>query len=43
MAGQWLVPGGGLPTAAKTARDTIQIICKKDKKRFETIIYTKLL
>lgn len=36
MAGHWLVPGGGLPNAVKTARDTIQIICRKDKKGFKT-------
>ncbi len=36
MAGHWLVPGGGLPNAVKTARDVIQIICRKDRKRFKT-------
>jgi phytoene dehydrogenase-like protein len=34
MAGQWLVPGGGIPNALKTGRDVMQIICKKDRKKF---------
>jgi phytoene dehydrogenase-like protein len=34
MAGQWVNPGGGMPTAAMSGRQTIQIICKKDKKNF---------
>jgi phytoene dehydrogenase-like protein len=36
MAGQWVNPGGGMPTAAMSGRNTIQITCKKDKKRFIT-------
>jgi phytoene desaturase len=36
MAGQWVEPGGGLPTAAMSGRNVTQIICKKDKRRFET-------
>jgi phytoene dehydrogenase-like protein len=32
MAGQWVEPGGGVPTAAKSGRETIQLICKQDKK-----------
>jgi phytoene dehydrogenase-like protein len=36
MAGQWVNPGGGQPTAAMSGRHTIQIICKKDKKKFAT-------
>lgn len=36
MAGQWLTPGGGLPTALKAGRDTLQMICKKEKLRFST-------
>jgi len=34
MAGQWVEPGGGLPTAAMSGRNVIQIICKRDKKPF---------
>jgi phytoene dehydrogenase-like protein len=36
MAGQWVEPGGGLPTAAMSGRNVTQIICKKDKKPFIT-------
>lgn len=38
MIGQWVEPGGGLPTAALSARNLIQIICHKDKKHFITRI-----
>ncbi len=38
MAGQWVEPGGGLPTAALSGRNVIQIICKNDRKRFATTI-----
>jgi phytoene dehydrogenase-like protein len=34
MAGQWVEPGGGVPTAALSARDAIQFMCKGDKKSF---------
>ena len=36
MAGQWVEPGGGVPTAAMSGRNVIQIICKRDKKTFVT-------
>jgi phytoene dehydrogenase-like protein len=36
MAGQWVEPGGGLPTAAMSGRNVIQIICKKDNRPFVT-------
>jgi len=36
MIGQWVSPGGGLPAGLMTGRHVAQIICKKDKKRFET-------
>jgi len=36
MAGQWVEPGGGLPPAVMSGRHSIQILCKKDKKRFVT-------
>ena len=29
MAGQWVEPGGGVPTAAMSGRNVIQILCKK--------------
>ena len=34
MAGQWVNPGGGMPTAAMSGNHTIQMICKKDGKKF---------
>jgi phytoene dehydrogenase-like protein len=36
MAGQWVNPGGGMPTAAFSGSHTIQFICKKDHKKFIT-------
>jgi phytoene dehydrogenase-like protein len=36
MIGQWVEPGGGLPTALMSGRNVSQIICKKDKKEFKT-------
>jgi len=35
MAGQWVVLGS-MPTAVMSGRHTIQMICKKDKKKFVT-------
>ena len=36
MAGQWVNPGGGMPTAVMSGNHTIQMICKKDNKKFVT-------
>ncbi|MFW9829734.1 MAG: phytoene desaturase family protein [Candidatus Thorarchaeota archaeon] len=36
MAGQWVEPGGSIPTAVISGRNVIQIICKRDKKKFIT-------
>jgi phytoene dehydrogenase-like protein len=38
MAGQWVEPGGGVPTAAMSGRNVIQIICHQDKKPFVTSV-----
>jgi len=38
MAGQWVEPGGGVPTAAMSARGVVQKICKRGKKPFVTQI-----
>jgi phytoene dehydrogenase-like protein len=38
MAGQWVNPGGGIPGAVMSGRQTIQIVCDKDKKKFVTSI-----
>ncbi len=34
MAGQWVEPGGGMPAAAMSGRNVLQIICKQDNKQF---------
>jgi len=36
MAGQWVEPGGGVPTAAASGRRAIQTLCKRDGKPFVT-------
>ncbi|MFC2001027.1 FAD-dependent oxidoreductase [Chloroflexota bacterium] len=36
MAGQWVEPGGGLPSAMMSGRNVAQLICKQDKKKFTT-------
>jgi phytoene dehydrogenase-like protein len=38
MIGQWVSPGGGLPSGVITGRDVTQVICKKDQKEFKVII-----
>jgi len=36
MAGQWVEPGGSVPTAAMSGRNAIQLICHKDDSTFVT-------
>ncbi len=36
MAGQWISPGGGLPTALISGRGVAGLICKKGGKKFVT-------
>jgi phytoene dehydrogenase-like protein len=36
MIGQWVKPGGGLPPAAQSGREVIQIVCHRDKRPFST-------
>ena len=38
MAGQWVAPGGGLPSGIMTGRNVVQIICKRDGKKFVTTL-----
>jgi len=38
MVGQWVQPGGGLPSGAMTGRHITQMLCKRDRKRFATTI-----
>ncbi|MBI4303034.1 MAG: NAD(P)/FAD-dependent oxidoreductase [Chloroflexi bacterium] len=34
MIGQWVQPGGGLPSGAMTGRHVIQMLCRRDRKSF---------
>ena len=36
MCGQWVEPGGGLPTGLMSGRRLIKSICRKDKIKFRT-------
>ena len=36
MVGQWVSPGGGLPSGLMTGNHVIQILCKHDKRKFIT-------
>jgi len=41
MAGQWVHQGGGVSSAVTSGRHVMQVICKKDKRRFTaTVPYT---
>jgi len=37
--GQWVEPGGGLPTCIMSGRNVAQLICKNDKVKFSTTHY----
>jgi phytoene dehydrogenase-like protein len=34
MVGQWTQPGGGLPTGLMTGCHVVQVLCKRDKKKY---------
>ncbi len=36
MCGQWVEPGGGLPTSVMSGRRLIKKICREDRKKFHT-------
>jgi phytoene dehydrogenase-like protein len=36
MVGQWVQPGGGIPTGVMTAREVLQLVCKRDGVPFTT-------
>jgi phytoene dehydrogenase-like protein len=36
MCGQWVEPGGGLPTGIMSGRRLIKAICREDKRKFNT-------
>jgi phytoene dehydrogenase-like protein len=42
LSGMWVMPPGGVPTGAMTSRDIVQLMCKKDKKKFHTEIPDKV-
>ena len=38
MCGQWVQPGGGLPTGVMSGRRLVQALCKEDSKEFQTSV-----
>jgi phytoene dehydrogenase-like protein len=36
MAGQWVEPGGGVPTALMSGRQLVQILCEREGRTFFT-------
>lgn len=36
LCGQWIEPGGGLPTGVMSARRLVKMLCKQDGKKFQT-------
>ena len=36
LSGMWVQPPGGVPSAAKSSRDILQMICRQDNKKFRT-------
>ncbi len=34
MAGQWVMPGGGVPASLYTGRHAVQLLCHEDGKPF---------
>jgi hypothetical protein len=43
LCGMWVQAPGGTPAAAISGRHTIQHICHKDKKRFQTSIAEQVM
>ena len=37
MAGQWVMPGGGVPACLYSGRHAVQLLCHKDGKPFSTV------
>ena len=38
MCGQWVQPGGGLPTGLMSGRRLVQTLCKQDGRKFQTTV-----
>lgn len=36
MAGQWVMPGGGVPPCLYSGRHVVQLLCRRDNRRFST-------
>jgi phytoene desaturase len=36
MAGQWVMPGGGVPSCLYSGRHAVQLLCKQDGRPFST-------
>jgi phytoene dehydrogenase-like protein len=43
MCGQWVEPGGGLPTAAGSGRGLIRRLCKQERKKFKVSLPATIL
>jgi phytoene desaturase len=37
MAGQWIVPGGGVPGCLNSGRHVVQILCQREKRQFRVM------
>ncbi len=37
LSGMWVMPPGGVPVGAKTSRDIIQLICRKENQKFSIL------
>ncbi|MBA7471108.1 4,4'-diapophytoene desaturase (4,4'-diapolycopene-forming) [subsurface metagenome] len=38
MCGQWVEPGGGLPTGVMSGRRLVRALCKQDRRKFQTTV-----
>ena len=38
MCGQWVEPGGGLPSGVMSGRRLVKAMCKLDRKKFQTTV-----
>ena len=38
MAGQWVMPGGGVPPCLYSGRHVVQLLCNRDRKTFSTTL-----
>jgi phytoene dehydrogenase-like protein len=43
MCGQWVEPGGGLPTGVMSGRRLIKAVCKEDRKKFRVTNHSTIL